>query len=166
MGDWATAHPGQTISECTTSQENELTEHAASIAKLETDKLDKSFTDQMPYRFCEQYAFLGVYWGDTGANTLNVTVVRPWLHTQKHNVLNASFVNRTKFHVINLTRTNTSAESIDTTIDSNASGVVLTASPSGLNPYEIALSITLPFASASHVPYLVSCDSLDIEITE
>ena len=42
VGDWATAHPGQTIAECATSQENELAEHAASIAKLETDKADKS----------------------------------------------------------------------------------------------------------------------------
>lgn len=42
IGDWATAHPGQTIAECATSQENELAEHAASIAKLETDKADKS----------------------------------------------------------------------------------------------------------------------------
>ena len=42
VGDWATAHPGQTISECATSQENELTEHAGQIAKLETDKADKS----------------------------------------------------------------------------------------------------------------------------
>lgn len=42
VGDWATAHPGQTISQCAASQENELTEHAASIAKLETDKADKS----------------------------------------------------------------------------------------------------------------------------
>ena len=40
VGDWATAHPGQTIAECATSQENELAEHAASIAKLETDKVD------------------------------------------------------------------------------------------------------------------------------
>jgi chromosome segregation ATPase len=39
VGDWATAHPGQTISECATSQENELAEHAASIAKLITDKV-------------------------------------------------------------------------------------------------------------------------------
>lgn len=38
MGDWATAHPGQTIAECATSQETELAEHAASIAKLEADK--------------------------------------------------------------------------------------------------------------------------------
>ena len=38
VGDWATAHPGQTISECVTSQETELAEHAASIAKLEADK--------------------------------------------------------------------------------------------------------------------------------
>lgn len=42
IGDWDTAHPGQTISECATSQENELTEHAGSIAKLETDKADKT----------------------------------------------------------------------------------------------------------------------------
>ena len=38
VGDWATAHPGQTIAECVTSQENELAKHAASIAKLEADK--------------------------------------------------------------------------------------------------------------------------------
>lgn len=38
VGDWATAHPGQTISQCVTSQETELAEHAASIAKLEADK--------------------------------------------------------------------------------------------------------------------------------
>ena len=42
VGDWATAHPGQTIAECATSQKNELAEHAASIAQLETDKADKS----------------------------------------------------------------------------------------------------------------------------
>lgn len=42
VGDWATAHPGQTIAECATSQETKLAEHAASIAKLETDKADKS----------------------------------------------------------------------------------------------------------------------------
>lgn len=38
VGDWATAHPGQTIAECDTSQETELAEHAASIAKLEEEK--------------------------------------------------------------------------------------------------------------------------------
>lgn len=42
IGDWDTAHPGQTIAECATSQENELTEHAGQIAQLETDKVDKS----------------------------------------------------------------------------------------------------------------------------
>lgn len=38
VGDWATAHPNQTISQCVTSQETALAEHAASIAKLEADK--------------------------------------------------------------------------------------------------------------------------------
>lgn len=42
VGDWATAHPGQTIAECVTSQESELAEHAGSIARLETDKANKS----------------------------------------------------------------------------------------------------------------------------
>lgn len=42
VGDWETDHPGQTISQCVTSQETELAEHAASIAKLETDKADRS----------------------------------------------------------------------------------------------------------------------------
>lgn len=42
VGDWATAHPNQTISQCVTSQETELAEHAASIAQLEADKADKS----------------------------------------------------------------------------------------------------------------------------
>ena len=42
VGDWATAHPGQTVAECATSQKNELAEHAGQIAKLETDKADKS----------------------------------------------------------------------------------------------------------------------------
>lgn len=42
IGNWETDHPGQTISECATSQENELTEHAGSIAKLETNKADRT----------------------------------------------------------------------------------------------------------------------------
>lgn len=42
IGDWTTNHPGQTISQCATSQETELAEHAGQIAKLETDKLDTS----------------------------------------------------------------------------------------------------------------------------
>lgn len=42
LGDWATAHPGQTVAECATSQENELSEHAASITQLEADKANKT----------------------------------------------------------------------------------------------------------------------------
>lgn len=42
VGDWSTAHPGQTIAECATSQETELAEHAGQIAKLETDKANKT----------------------------------------------------------------------------------------------------------------------------
>ena len=38
VGDWETDHPGQTISQCVTSQETELAKHAASIAKLETNQ--------------------------------------------------------------------------------------------------------------------------------
>lgn len=42
VGDWATAHPGQTIAECVTSQESELAEHARDIAKLNADKANKT----------------------------------------------------------------------------------------------------------------------------
>ena len=42
VGDWETDHPGQTISQCVTSQETELAEHAGQIAKLKTDKADKT----------------------------------------------------------------------------------------------------------------------------
>lgn len=42
VGDWATAHPGQTIAQCVTSQESELAEHAKDIAKLNADKANKS----------------------------------------------------------------------------------------------------------------------------
>jgi hypothetical protein len=45
VGDWNTAHPGQTIAECATSQESELAEHAESIARLETDKANKVYVD-------------------------------------------------------------------------------------------------------------------------
>lgn len=42
IGDWDTAHPGQTIAECATSQESELAEHAGQIAQLETDKANQT----------------------------------------------------------------------------------------------------------------------------
>lgn len=42
VGDWATAHPGQTIAQCVTSQESELAEHAKDIARLDADKANKS----------------------------------------------------------------------------------------------------------------------------
>lgn len=45
IGDWTTDHPGQTVSQCATSQETELAEHAGQIAKLETDKLNTSDFD-------------------------------------------------------------------------------------------------------------------------
>lgn len=42
VGDWTTAHPGQTIAQCVTSQESELAEHAGDIAKLNADKANKT----------------------------------------------------------------------------------------------------------------------------
>jgi uncharacterized coiled-coil DUF342 family protein len=42
VGDWTTAHPGQTIAQCVTSQESELAEHAKDIAKLNADKANKT----------------------------------------------------------------------------------------------------------------------------
>ena len=42
IGDWATAHPNQTITQCVSSMESELTEHAGDIASLQTGKANKS----------------------------------------------------------------------------------------------------------------------------
>lgn len=42
VGDWATAHPGQTITECVASMETELGEHAGDIAALQADKANKT----------------------------------------------------------------------------------------------------------------------------
>ena len=71
LGDWATAHPGQTVAECATSQENELAEHAGQIAKLETDKADKKdiFKGEA---IINVPVHQGVY--DSGRNKLKVTI--------------------------------------------------------------------------------------------
>lgn len=42
VGDWKTAHPNQTITQCVASMESELTEHAGDIASLQTDKANKT----------------------------------------------------------------------------------------------------------------------------
>jgi chromosome segregation ATPase len=42
VGDWKTAHPTQTITQCVASMEGELTEHAGDIASLQTDKANKT----------------------------------------------------------------------------------------------------------------------------
>lgn len=42
VGNWKTAHPNQTITQCVASMESELTEHAGDIASLQTDKANKT----------------------------------------------------------------------------------------------------------------------------
>lgn len=42
VGDWTTTHPNQTITQCVSSMETELTEHAGDIASLQTDKANKT----------------------------------------------------------------------------------------------------------------------------
>ena len=42
VGDWKTAHPTQSITQCVSSMEGELTEHAGDIASLQTDKANKT----------------------------------------------------------------------------------------------------------------------------
>ena len=42
VGDWKTAHPNQSITQCVASMEGELTEHAEDIASLQTGKADKT----------------------------------------------------------------------------------------------------------------------------
>lgn len=42
VGNWKTAHPTQTITQCVSSMESELTEHAGDIASLQTAKANKT----------------------------------------------------------------------------------------------------------------------------
>ena len=42
VGDWKTAHPTQSITQCVSSMESELTEHAGDIASLQTGKANKT----------------------------------------------------------------------------------------------------------------------------
>lgn len=42
VGDWKTAHPHQSITQCVASMEGELTEHAGDIASLQTGKANKT----------------------------------------------------------------------------------------------------------------------------
>ena len=61
VGDWATAHPGQTISQCATSQETELAEHATELARLETDKLDKTvYLNLPPWRVTDEADYVTI----------------------------------------------------------------------------------------------------------
>jgi predicted nucleic acid-binding Zn-ribbon protein len=46
IGNWNTDHPSQTISQCVTSQETELEQHAGDIARLEADKANKTDLNQ------------------------------------------------------------------------------------------------------------------------
>lgn len=65
VGNWATARPGQTIAESATSQENELAEHAASIAQNQTAivnltaELKKKLPTSTVY-FCPSTVSIGV----------------------------------------------------------------------------------------------------------
>ena len=45
VGDWNTAYPRQTITQCVASMKGELTEHAGDIASLQTDKANKVYVD-------------------------------------------------------------------------------------------------------------------------
>lgn len=80
MGTWATDHPGQTISECATSQENELAEHAASITQLEADKADKADVIQLMTWDEWKAAFLADD-DQTGAYILTGEYISPHIST-------------------------------------------------------------------------------------
>lgn len=88
LGDWATAHPGQTVSQCATSQETELEEHAGSIAQLETDKADKTSTIQMMNWADWKAAFLADN-DQTGKYIVHGVAFYPHFKTDKKSFLSA-----------------------------------------------------------------------------
>ena len=82
LGDWATAHPGQTVSQCATSQENELAEHAGSIAQLESDKADKTNVIQLMDWADWKAAFIADN-DQTGKYILSGNMCAPHIETAK-----------------------------------------------------------------------------------
>lgn len=82
LGDWATAHPGQTVSQCATSQENELAEHAGQITQLETDKANK--TDVLTLMSWADWKAAFIADNDqTGAYILTGEMISPHFSTEK-----------------------------------------------------------------------------------
>lgn len=66
IGDWATAHPGQTIAESATSHENELEEHAANITQnqadiQETQNMIANKQNAVPFTLPSHVGAIGVY---------------------------------------------------------------------------------------------------------
>lgn len=84
VGDWETAHPGQTISECATSQENELAEHAGQIAKLETDKVaaDKLFPTSVEFPRVQLTRVITSVSSVDENNTVEMSVILPFLRKE------------------------------------------------------------------------------------
>ena len=190
IGEWETDHPGQTISECVTSQENELTEHAESIARLETEKadktaipdvsgfvtqttydagqaaqnnnisnkLDKSFTDKLPYRL-GRFPLVSCTLPISNDTAVYASFTLPWFHTVKHSNLSASFTNKVTLHVVNLTTGETQ------NVQTDATGVRLSVFAGADTPYDIYVDLTVPATLTANTPYLLFCEHLDITIS-
>ena len=123
-----------------------------------SNKLDKSFTDKLPYRF-GRFPLVYVVMPPSDQTAIYADIILPWFHTIKHSDLSATFTNITNLSIINLKTGETQNVSTD------ATGVRLRVFAGASTPYEISVSITVPATLAADTPYLLFCEHLDITIS-
>ncbi len=92
VGDWATAHPGQTIAECDTSQETELAEHAAGIAQNQADIL-RLQTGGRQYVSGRCYALASGIRSQGGGGTVDIKMIYPIKSKNGYTDINLSIPN-------------------------------------------------------------------------
>ena len=175
IGNWETEHPGQTISECVTSQENELTEHAGNIAKLEADKADKTAIPDVSALVTKETYDAGQAAQDAKIAALKAVapdilpymfdrisissalyssistsyavayIDLPWLHSQNHK-LSARMSGGSGFQIVNLR---------DGSVQSVDDGITVFAECNPSRPYHVNVGFQIPATIAANTPYLV-----------
>lgn len=154
VGNWQTDHPEHTVSEAVSA----LTSKDAAQDNNISNKLDKSFTDKLPYRF-GQFPLVYVTTPLSNQTAIYADIILPWFHTIKHSDLSASFTSIKTLSIINL-KTGEKQE-----VSTDATGVRLRVFAGTNTPYEISVSLTVPATLAANTPYLLYCEHLDITIS-
>lgn len=93
VGKWATAHPGQTIAESVTSQENKLTQHAGSIAQNQADILELQNGGKQHIN-CKCYALSKGIVSQGMSATVDLKMIYPIKSKNEYTDINLSIINQ------------------------------------------------------------------------